>query len=138
MPNTNTTTTQAPVNEAAAIQALRQFLATYVDTHATDDVLDACMHGKPFVADDRVYVQLAGRTGQGLLTGLCEVRSGWHPWLSRKFEAAGEPAPAKGEVKASLAVLGFERKPFSYRHPTRGQSSASYYSAPVEVLGEDA
>ena len=40
----------------------------------------------------------------------------------------------KGRVRKALEELGFSRRPFSYQHSKKGQTSASYYSAPAGTM----
>lgn len=95
-----------------------KLVTAYVKKHATDDTL-APMHGLPFVQNDRVYLQVEGRATEGLLG------------FARSSKKSLNELP-KGVLLEAVRAAGFTRSPFSYQHPEKQQTSASYFSAPVE------
>lgn len=120
-----------PTPERNLIGDLPSIIAAYFAAEASTDPA-APMHGAPFQTAGNLYLQLEGRGGAG--KGDDEFTpTGLRPFIAR---TEGENTPGKMAIQKALIVLGFQRKPFSYNHPERGSSSASYYSRPA--LGFDA
>lgn len=113
------------------LATLPQIIADYFAAEASQDPT-APMHGSPFKQGDppRLYLQLEGRGGAG--KGQDDYTpTGLRPYM---LKTLGDATPSKGAIKSAINALGFERRPFSYNHPERGSSSASYYSAPASNL----
>lgn len=106
-----------PVGYDGDVAAL---ILNYVEAHHSTDP-DAPSKGVPFVQNDRVYLQLEGRVTGGLLA---YARS------ESKTDDVGKAA-----LRKQIEELGFTRKPFSYHHSDKGQTSASYYSIEAKKLG---
>jgi hypothetical protein len=123
MPNTTTAQDSPPSMTAAEFLTT---VAAYVKACGSTDAL-APMNGAPFVQKGRIYLQLEGRGGAGREAAEFTA-TGLRPWIL----AEKGDAPGKGALKSLLDETGFVRKPFSYHHPERGSSSASYYSREVD------
>lgn len=126
---TEPTPAPAPV-ERNLIAELPAIVAAYFAEEASTDPL-APMHGAPFKTNDRLFLQLEGRGGAGKGTDDF-TPTGLRPFIVR---TEGDSTPGKMVIQKALITLGFERKPFSYNHPERGSSSASYYSRPALGFG---
>lgn len=83
----------------------------YLKAEASTDQ-DCPQEGKPFVQESKGTVKVFLRL-EGLAKHLGE---------------------APGRVRKAVEALGFTRRPFSYTHSKKGQTSASYYSAPAKDM----
>lgn len=124
-PTPKVSATQATAAIVAELVAeLPAVIAAYFAEHVSTDPA-APMHGAPFKQNDRLYLQLEGRGGAGKGTD-DYTPTGLRPYM---LATKGDATPGKGAIRQALVTLGFERNPFSYNHPERAASSASYYSA---------
>jgi hypothetical protein len=109
--------------------ALPGALNDYLAEHSDGDAL-APMHGKSFVKNGTLFIQLEGRGGQAR-GGEAATKTGLKPWLDTRPNDVPSDATSR-TIGSALTELGFTRGPFPYVHPERGSTAASYYNAPVE------
>lgn len=124
--------------DADLLATLPEIILAYVNAEGSNDPT-APKDGAPFVQGNpsRVYLQLEGRGGAGKDDDTF-VATGLRPYILREWEAGNLPdVPGKNAIRNALIELGFVRKPFSYTHPDRGSSSASYYSIAKSDLTAD-
>jgi hypothetical protein len=97
----------------AEVKVTRAQLVDYIKATATDSP-DAPLEGGTFIQDtagtERVYLRVEGLAAHLGIEGRGKVR------------------------RAIVEDHGFTRRPFTYQHPEKGQTSASYFSRPTQGL----
>jgi hypothetical protein len=109
---------QLTVEQVAA--KLPAALVRYAEAHSTTDPDAGPLEGLPFINLGRLYLALNGKPG------LVE-------YLDGNGELAGL---GKRVVSAAVQHLGATRQPVSYKHPTKGTTSAGYWWLPLSAVGE--